>query len=536
MAGWNTRREVRSQAFEDRSEEELQRLLRVYEQNMRRLNDQYLQKMGEHIRDIGTLWPSDVHRLQQIRRMNRILSQLRHRIAVVAGRTEDEIQRTFEQIAKNDIRMAEKILGQPDVLSIRTNTPLQRILQGQIRETVGRMENLSNTTVVSKWYRDAIDEAVTAVQSGVEDYNTAIRRVIREAGEHGMRIDENGTRRVDYESGYSRRLDSAARMNVLDGVRHLNQSIMEEVGKQFGADGIEISAHMLCAEDHLPYQGGQYTNAEFEEIQDSLGRPFGEWNCRHSWHPILMGISQPAYTEDQLQQMRDYSTEQITIDGRTKTRYEWTQEMRRMEVAVRQQKDVATLARATGDDQLRMRCQGNILQLNRKYEALAGKIGVQPEYERGFVAGFKDTRLKQTGGKDTSIWDRIEQRDRQAAKAYDKIRNTDDIAAISKSSGMSEDDIRTIKNHVFFNEHQLYDGIGRLDPDYDMAVAWNRLTRGAPEERDILLLRHELLESQVEMWYNLTIADAHARATKKYDWAGHLKELLGEEGEPDGLL
>ena len=184
-------------------------------------------------------------------------------------------------------------------------------------------------------------------------------------------------------------------MNVLDGVRHLNQSIMEEVGRQFGANGVEIDAHMLCAEDHLPYQGQQFTNEEFEQIQDSLDRPFGEWNCRHSWHGIILGVSPPTYTPDQLEKMHRYSTEQITVDGRTKTRYQWSQEMRRCETAVRQQKDAANLARATGDDALRRHCQGIILELNKYYEQLADKVGIGPEFQRTYVPGFRD--VKNTG-------------------------------------------------------------------------------------------------------------------------------------------
>ena len=411
MANWMTRRQVRSQPVQSYTEKRLQKLLDAYDKAMGRLNDQYLRMMGEHIRDIGTMWPSDVHRLQQIRRMNKNLNQLMRRIAVAADRTEAQIGRAFEDIAKEDVRMQQKILGVPDaVVTLAVNLPLQRILKAQARETAEKMRNLSNTTVVSKYYRDAIDEAVTAVQSGVEDYGTAIRRVIRDAGQHGLRITDEGTRKVDYESGYSRRLDTAARMNVLDGVRHLNQSIMEEVSRQFGANGVEIDAHMLCAEDHLPYQGQQYSNEEFEEIQDSLQRPFGEWNCRHSWHGIVLGVSPPAYTPDQLQQFESYSTERVTIDGITKTRYQWSQEMRRVETAIRQQKDTATLARYAGDDKLRMRCQGTILQLNRKYEQLANKAGLNPEFERTFVAAFRDAKYTDSltnGAKSGNILARV---------------------------------------------------------------------------------------------------------------------------------
>jgi hypothetical protein len=39
--------------------------------------------------------------------------------------------------------------------------------------------------------------------------------------------------RVEYASGYTRRLDSAVRMNVLDGVRQLNQGVRKITGEQF---------------------------------------------------------------------------------------------------------------------------------------------------------------------------------------------------------------------------------------------------------------------------------------------------------------
>lgn len=389
---WSTRREARAQPFTQYDETGLQALLDSFEARMTKLNDMYLRLMGEHIADIGTLWPSDVHRLQQIRRMNKNLHDIERRIAEVAGQSREEIETLFQKVAQEDARMAGKILGAPDTVNVKDNLPLQRILRAQARETAGRMTNLANSTALSGKYRNAVDVAVNAVQSGVEDYGSAIRRVIREAGQSGLRVRENGTRVVDYESGRSVRIDTAARMSVLDGVRHLNQSIMEEVGRQFGADGVEIDAHMLCAEDHVPYQGGQYSNEEFEQIQDSLQRPFGEWNCRHSWHPIMMGISPRTYTDEELSEMRRYSTEQIEIDGRTKTRYQWSQEMRRVETRIRQFKDTATLARYSGDDVLRRQCQQQIGILNERYKTLAQGSGLKPEYQRTYVAGFRDAR------------------------------------------------------------------------------------------------------------------------------------------------
>lgn len=142
----------------------------------------------------------------------------------------------------------------------------------------------------------------------------------------------------------------------------------------------------------------------------------------------------------------------------------------------------------------------------------------------------------QTGGKWYKPYDKTDTRDVAASKAYRKISRTNDVKTIARNSGFSEQDIKQIKRHIFYNKHQTYDGYKTLYPDYDMAVAWNRLYKGEQLERDILLLHHELLESTLEKKYNLSIAEAHRRAKERYDWEQKLLEDLEEGMEKDGLL
>lgn len=147
--------------------------------------------------------------------------------------------------------------------------------------------------------------------------------------------------------------------------------------------------------------------------------------------------------------------------------------------------------------------------------------------------------IKQTGGKYTrgdSAW--FERRDSEAESHYDSIRQMkSDVSQISKNTGFTEKVITKIKQHVFYNNKHIlqYAGIGLLDADYDMAVAWQRLINGNFEKRDILLLKHEYLESGIEKRYNLTNKQAHDITTKKYDWCNKLKLEKGEFGEDDCL-
>lgn len=251
-----------------------------------------------------------------------------------------------------------------------------------MRITAQAFKNLSQTTIETKRYRKAVDEAISAVQSGVTDYNSAIRRAMKTAAQDGLRVKYPN-------SGMTRRLDSAIRQNVLDGVRAINNDVLRQLGNEYGADGIEISAHALCATDHLPYQGLQFSNRDFEELQNSLGRPFGAWNCKHTMFPVILGVSVPAHDADELRMYRENSAAEIEIDGRTMSRYEWSQEQRRIETAVRAQKDIAIAAKASGDDVARREAQSKINALQDHYEKVSRAAGLDMQRDRMRVAGFR---------------------------------------------------------------------------------------------------------------------------------------------------
>ncbi|HIE5600656.1 TPA: minor capsid protein, partial [Clostridioides difficile] len=133
---------------------------------------------------------------------------------------------------------------------------------------------------------------------------------------------------------------------------------------------------------------------------------------------------------------------------------------------------------------------------------------------------------KQTGAKYTKgdiEWNI--RREEEAELYYDNIRNRkDDISKISKNTNWSEKSIGQIKNHIFYNTHIMRDGTRRmLDSDYSMSVAWQRLINGTYEDIDILLLKHEYLESIFEKKYNISNLEAHRMTEKKHDW---YKELI----------
>ena len=364
------------------SERQLQNLLKAFDKRMQGVTDEYLTRMGEHIRDIGKLSDSDINRLVQMKRLNQNLESIKRAIAKAAGKNIRDIERVFEAVAESDYRFAAATFGEDHTPRVKDNKPLERIIKAQLRITAQEFKNLSQTTILSDAYREAVDVAVQTVQAGLTDYNSAIRKAFKQAAREGLRVEYPN-------SGLTRRLDTAAGQNILDGVRSISQDTLNQAGKEFGADGVEISAHALCALDHLPYQGRQYSNRDFERIQNTLERPFGMWNCKHITFPILIGISQPAHTEEELQSYIRNSNEEITIDGRTMSRYEWTQHQRKLETAIRYQKDIAVAAKASGDMILRRDAQANINRIRAEYSKISAAAGLYEKPERMTVAGFR---------------------------------------------------------------------------------------------------------------------------------------------------
>lgn len=370
------------------SERQLEALLKLYQDRMQTVTDEYLRLMGEHLRDIGSLSPTDIHRLKELKRVGTNVRRMKREIARVANISVEDLEKTFRAVAESDEKFAAQWFAEAYTATpkgaAQASKPIERILKAQLRVTAQAFKNLSQTTILPDSYRSAVDVAVQTVQAGVADYRGAIRVAMKKAAADGLR--------VRYPSGVSRRLDTAVRQNVLDGVRALNNDILRQLGKEYGADGVEISAHYLCAEDHLPYQGRQFSQKEFDALQARLDRPFGMWNCKHTIFPIILGVSEPAHSDSELDEINRNSSRRIDIDGRALTRYGWTQEQRKIETAVRTQKDIANLARASGDDVARRDAQAKINALMDRYDRITEAAGLETDYKRMYVAGFRQVK------------------------------------------------------------------------------------------------------------------------------------------------
>lgn len=359
------------------------------------VNAEYLKAVARQINAIGGLNASSIRKLAQMRIYRANVVKIKTALAKALNLSVQELQELLERAAREVYADAEymAVIRGRRLMQLEYNEPLKKYISAVSAQTEERFHNYSNTTCIDENYQEAVTNAIDAVARGVTDYRSAIRDTMRKLGGDGLRIT--------YESGVTRRMDTALRQNVLDGVKQIQQEAQRLIGEEIGATGVELSAHPFSAVDHEPAQGRQFSLQEFSRMQagqpftdangnryDGFKRPIGEWNCRHFASYIILGVSPRRYTDAQLKAWKEMNHKGCTIGGKHYTVYEASQLMRQLETSVRRQKDIANLAKLSGDDKLRREAQAKIVTLKAQYKAVSEASGLKQRAERMVVEGF----------------------------------------------------------------------------------------------------------------------------------------------------
>ena len=382
------------------------------------LNEDILEIIGNRIKEIGEMTPTQVHQINQMLMYNTDIDRIIQKLAEVSGMNVNDIYSLFEYSAKTNQDFARQFYRARGISYIPYAQ--NKVLKDQVRAiaeiTAREYANISRTSAIgytikdldgniifkdiSSVYKDTIDKAILNVSQGKTTYQQEMRKAIKQIGQSGLKT-------IDYESGRSMRLDSAIRMNTLGGLRKLNNQVQEQFGEEFDSDGVEISVHQYPADDHAEVQGHQFSNKEFEKLQETgiakdyngkiidihykgNYRPISEYNCYHRPLRIVLGISKPLYTKKQLEEIKEKNNDGFDFDGNHYTMYQGTQLQRLIERRIREQKDVQILAKSSGDKELTLQAQTKITQLTTKYKQLCNVSGLPNQLKtRASVIGYK---------------------------------------------------------------------------------------------------------------------------------------------------
>ena len=386
------------------SESALERLAERLVNRIEELNTYYIEKLGKQITTIGSVMPSQVRELFQTVQYGADIDDIMNKIAEITNLNVQDIYDIFEEVAKQNQEFAKQFYEYKNIRFIpyEQNQELQRQVRALAKITADEYINISQTmayvvyndsgervfTDLSRTYQEVTDRAILSISQGRESFDTTMQKTMRD-------LTKNGLRTVDYASGYSRRLDSSVRMNIMDGVRRLNRELQTQFGEEFGADGVEVSHHENPAPDHEDtVDGRQFSNEEFESVNNSLTRHVGELNCYHMIYSIVLGVSQPLYSKEALGESKKHNHDGFEFEGTHYTMYEGTQLQRQIETKIRQYKDRQIGAKAIDDMDEVGKCQQKIEQLMQKYNDLSKVSGLKTKVDRLRVEGYRKVKVE----------------------------------------------------------------------------------------------------------------------------------------------
>lgn len=387
-------------------------------------NTYFLMKMGASINKIRGLTPSEAQQLVQLLKYGDNYERIVEEMSKYTNLNVSEIDEIFSAYAKKDQMFYKQFYKYRDIpfVPFKENVALMTQTMALSNIAKNEMYNFTRSNVIGYTVKDldgkpqflglkdtynrVLDEALLNVGQGKETFDEATTKIIKDIGGSGLKT-------IEYESGRSVRLDSAVRMHLKSRLRELHNENQKIIGDEINADGVEISVHTNPADDHAEVQGRQFANSEYEKLQAGLEakdyrgkivmlghskkggyRPISEWNCYHYIFPIVLGVSNPEYSEEQLKDINENNKRGFEFEGKHYTNYEGIQLQRKIERKVREQKDTQIFAKASGNIPLVDKSQQKITQLTRKYKELSNASGLPTKMKRMKVSGYRRKKVK----------------------------------------------------------------------------------------------------------------------------------------------
>lgn len=318
-----------------------------------------------------------------------------------------------------------------------------------------KLKNLTQTTgfktphstiKVQDAYQHALDKALMKVTTGTFSFDRAVEDCVRELADSGLRS-------IDYASGRSYQLDTAARMCIRTASAQLASNITMQHCDEMGTDLVEVDSHWGARPEHAVWQGKIYSRSgKNKKYLDFSMCRYGEVdglcgaNCRHTFYPFFEGISTPNTWEEE-PEPKGYRDKMYTYT-------EATQKQRQIERNIRATKREIEVVKAMNGDSKILEAKKR-KQINEYYD-FSNAMGIRA----------KDNRLRVVSGSTNLM----------------KTKSHKYLKSLAKSG---EDVTIKIKERIIGNDNFRISKSRFLEADYE----------------EIKELKHSLSDRDVRIWY-----------------------------------
>lgn len=229
-------------------------------------------------------------------------------------------------------------------------------------------------------YMDVLNQAYIEVQSGISDYNSAIRKALTRMANQGITVvsykQKNGNV-INYG------IESCVRRDVLTAVVQCTNNASTQFAKDMKAEYYEVSQHLGARvtdthdyKDHAWWQGKIYkiegSTKEYPNFQETCNegdvQGIGGANCRHIKWAFWPGISVPK-------NVKISPEENKKID-------ELNKQQRTYERKIREYKRQIEVAKASSDNEKYSLYSDKLKFINEKYDKFCTKNKLKRNFTR----------------------------------------------------------------------------------------------------------------------------------------------------------
>ena len=396
------------------------------------LQDRIFTDIIRRIQKTGEITSTADYQINKLLILGNSTEFIEQEIKRLTGKTAPEIWELYDKVSTLEYVRYEDAYQQinGNYIPLEENGQIQQWAQAIISQTNGEIENIAQSlgmtvdmgngkkafTPLAQYYQKYLDRACMDIVTGAFDYNTVLRRVVKE-------LTASGLKTIDYASGYSCRAPVAARRAIMTGVSQLSARVNEKIAKDLGTDTYEVTWHAGHRPSHW-WGGNVYTKQELQDICH-LGDVAGLCgaNCRHSYLAFIPGYSVRTYTDDQLRELEAKEQQTKVYNGKEYTPYQASQAQRQMETKMRAQREKIQLLKEGGADPddvmlAKAKYQGMLDQ----YAVFSKKMGIPQQRERIYydLRGRVATNTKRQNAKYTPGMIRNATRD---SNQYDRYKS-----------------------------------------------------------------------------------------------------------------
>lgn len=373
-----------------------EQLSRKIADNYSELEERIMQDIVRRIQKIGKITSTADWQINRLRILGYSSEDIENMIKDALNKSYPEMFELYDKVIDWEYVRNKDIYEQvnAEFIPFEENEELQQITDTLIRQSGVDLENITQSlgfyidygngnrvmTPLSQVYEKYLDAACLDIVSGAFDYNSVLRRVVTQ-------LTNSGLRTIDYASGYSSRVEVAARRSVMTGISQLTGKISETNAEKLGTEHFEVAWHSGARPTHAVWQGKVWTKQQLTTVC-GLGSVTGLLgaNCYHEYYPFIPGISERNWTDEWLEEQDRKENTPKEFRGKEYTVYEAKQRQRQMETAMRAQRQKVQLLKAGGadpDDVMLARCkyQGQL----DEYARFSKRMGLKQERERIYL-------------------------------------------------------------------------------------------------------------------------------------------------------